>query len=194
MDSKKFEVIKKLNKGKRDNNIMNIKNIIIGLIIAVVFVMFAAYGTNLIYDSPDYEDYCRSEIPYPYDENITQEICEGRNGTWNPQEIQCIKAPCPQGYCDYYSKCQQGYEVSNRAYAQNLFIISIIVSLIVIIISAFLISVASVSGGLMFGALMYLIYGTARYWGYMDDWMRFIILGVALAVLIYIGYRLARKE
>ena len=173
---------------------LDIKNIIIGLIIAVVFVMFAAYGTNLFYESPDYENYCRINIPYPYEETITQEICETRNGTWISQNIQCIKAPCPQGYCDYYSECQKDYDVANRAYAQNLFIISIIISLTVIIVSAFLISVISVSGGLMFGALMYLIYGTARYWGFMDDWMRFIILGIALAVLIYIGYRLARKE
>lgn len=172
---------------------MNIRNIIIGIIIAVVFVMFAAYGTNLVYESPNYERYCPN-ANQPYFANMTQEICEMENGTWISQDIQCIKAPCPQGYCNYYAKCQPAFDKANKAFAQNLFIISIIVSLIVIAMAAFLISVPSVSGGLMFGALMYLIYGTARYWGYMDDWLRFIILGIALVILIYIGYRLANRE
>jgi small-conductance mechanosensitive channel len=170
---------------------VSIKNIIIGLIIAVVFVMFCAYGTNLLYKSPNYENYCR--IPNTPVENQT--LCDEYNGTWIPQETLCkMDQPCPQGYCDYYTKCQPSWQKAEKAYSQNLFIISIVVALIVIAIAAFLISVSSVSGGLMFGSLMYLIYGTARYWGYMEDWGRFIILGVALIVLIYIGYRLASRE
>ena len=170
---------------------MKIQNIIIGVIIAVVFVMFAAYGTNLLYQSPEYNRYC--DVNKPYTEDITQELCEAQNGTWIPQNIQCIKAPCPQGYCDFYSKCQGEYDYANKNYSQNLFIISIVISLIIIAIAAFVIKVSSVSGGLMFGGFMYLIYGTARFWRFMDDWVRFIILGIALAILIYIGYRLAKK-
>jgi len=172
---------------------MNIKNIVIGIIIAVVFVMFCAYGTNLLYKSPKYENYCPQAVQ-PYIGNETPTSCESNNGTWIAQNIECVKAPCSQGYCDYYSKCQPVWDTANKNYSKNLFIISIVVSLIIIAISAFLIEVPSVSGGLMFGSLMYLIYGTARYWGYMDDWMRFIILGVALAILIYIGYKLANRE
>src|SRR3989344_1376927 len=137
-------------KPERAGRVFEVKNTIIGLIIAVVFLLFAVYGTKLIYSNPEYDDYCNTRT-LAYTENMTQEICESGNGTWIAQDIQCIKAPCPQGYCDYYSKCQQGYEDANRAFAQNLFIISIVFSLIVIIISAFFVSVTSVSGGLMIG-------------------------------------------
>ena len=51
-----------------------------------------------------------------------------------------------------------------------------------------------VSGGLMFGSLMFIIYGTSGYWRFMDDWVRFIILGVALAILIYVAYWVAQRE
>jgi len=40
----------------------------------------------------------------------------------------------------------------------------------------------------MFGSLMFIIYGTGRYWDYMDDFMRFIIVGIALGILIYVAY------
>jgi hypothetical protein len=36
---------------------MDIKEIILGLIIAVVFLMFSVYGTKLIYPEPMYDDY-----------------------------------------------------------------------------------------------------------------------------------------
>ena len=38
----------------------------------------------------------------------------------------------------------------------------------------------------MFGSLMFIIYGTGRYW-------RFIIPGIALVVFIYIGYKVSAK-
>ena len=33
------------------------------------------------------------------------------------------------------------------------------------------------------------IKSTTNYWSELGDWARFIILGIALAVLIYLGYR-----
>jgi len=90
--------------------------------------------------------------------------------------------------------CNLDFEKANEAYSKNLFIISVIISVIAIAIAAFFFSVEAVSGGLMFGSLMFLIYGTGNYWRYMNDWLRFIILGIALIVLIYIGYKIANKE
>ena len=170
---------------------MNIKNIILGLIIAFVFLFFCVYGTKLIYHEPDYNRYCNMPPAIP---DITQEFCEQTNGTWITQELRCITTPCPQGYCDYYSKCQMGFDDVSERYAKNLFGITLFVSIIIIAVSAFLIPVESVAGGLMFGSLMYLIYGTGSYWRFMNDYFRFAILGVALIVLIYIGYKLATRE
>lgn len=178
---------------------INIKNIIIGIIIAVVFLLFAVYGTKLIYDSPKYEEFCNNTYAYPekiagnctISPMLNIQIQQCYNDRGNPNPVY-DNSGCQTGItCDY---CMKDFDKADENYAKNLFIISIIASLIIISISAFLIQVASVSGGLMFGSLMYLIYGTGRYWQYMNDWLRFIILGIALLILIYIGYKLARKK
>lgn len=173
---------------------MQLKNIIIGIIIAVVFLMFCVYGTKLIYKTPNYNDYCNQSkiMPPALPEQTDKEICEQQGGVWTEQGIECVKTPC--GYCDYFSKCQPDFEKAQENYSKNLFIISIIFSLIIIVISAFLITINSVSAGLMLGSLMYLIYGTTSFWRYMNDYFRFIILGIALIILIYIGYRLKKTR
>jgi hypothetical protein len=152
---------------------MKIKEIILGLIIAVVFLMFAVYGTKLIYDSPDYGEYCEKYPPAPQEKNLT-------NRTFGNQLNE--------------RDCYINYEKARKDYSKNMFIISIIISTLAILISSFIIKVETISGGLMLGSLMFLIYGTGGYWRYMDDLLRFGILGLALGVLIYIGYKLNRME
>jgi len=74
-----------------------------------------------------------------------------------------------------------------------MFIISLIFGILVIVGCTIFISTNSISGGLMFGSLMFIIYGTGRYWNYMDDLVRFIILSIALVVLIYVSYWTSKK-
>ena len=47
----------------------------------------------------------------------------------------------------------------------------------------------TVSSGIMGGGVLTIIYGTLRYWGEMSDIIRWILLGVVLALLIWIGYK-----
>ena len=75
----------------------------------------------------------------------------------------------------------------------KMFIISLIFGILVIVGRTIFISTNSISRGLMFGSLMFIIYGTGRYWNYMDDLVRFIILSIALVVLIYVSYWTSKK-
>ena len=84
--------------------------------------------------------------------------------------------------------CQQDYNKARNIYFRNVFIISGIVGIIAIIIGAVL-NIMSVSAGLFGGGVLTIIYGTTNYWSELADWARFIILGIALAVLIYLGYK-----
>lgn len=188
---------KMINRGKLG---FNIKNLILGIIIAFVFLFFSVYGTKLVYTEPKYENFCNYTYVYPEKARIinctekpevvikTQD-CFNKRGNAIPvyDENGCQK----DIKCDY---CQIDYDKADEKYSKGLFLISIIFSIIIIAVSALLINVGSVSSGLMFGSLMFIIYGSARYWRFMNDWMRFIILGIALVVLIYVGYRMARKE
>lgn len=156
-----------------------IKNIILGIIIAFVFLFFCVYGTKLVYKAPEYSQFCNDTKILP--PAIPMEKT-GYNYTYQQEQT------------DYYQQCQGKFDKSQEDYSKNLFIISLVFSLIIIAVSAFLIPVESVSGGLMLGSLMFLIYGIGSYWRFMNDYFRFVILGIALLILIYIGYKLARKK
>jgi len=179
----------------------SIKNIIIGIIIAVVLLLFFVYGTKLLYNAPLYENYCNvslinmpEKIPSTtcaQDSIVNQKVQDCYNKKGTPYPVYDTRGCQSDVTC---SMCNLDFEKANEAYSKNLFIISVIISVIAIAIAAFFFSVEAVSGGLMFGSLMFLIYGTGNYWRYMNDWLRFIILGIALIVLIYIGYKIANKE
>jgi len=47
----------------------------------------------------------------------------------------------------------------------------------------------SVSSGLMLGGVFLIFYGTARYWSNFSDIVRVVILAIALAILIWLGYK-----
>lgn len=184
---------------------MKVKDLILGLIIAVVFLLFAVYGTKLIYDWPDYNDYCGKDLRTPeavkipagsaddcteiINLDVISQQCYDQDGFLRYEYDQngCIQ----DVECDF---CARDYNDANETYSKNLFIISLVLSLIVIVVSVLFVHVESVSGGLMLGSLMYLVYGTGRYWQYMDDILRFLILGIALGILIYVGYYLAKKQ
>jgi len=153
---------------KKSLSKMKIKEILLGLIIAVVFLMFCVFGTKLIYDTPKYEDYC--------DYN-----------TINEKNDTVLQA-------DMYKECSENYDLANKDYSKNMFILSLVFGILVIIICTIFIEISSISGGLMFGSLMFIVYGTGRYWNYMDDFMRFIILGISLGILIYVSYWINKKQ
>jgi uncharacterized protein YqhQ len=93
--------------------------------------------------------------------------------------------------CDF---CSLDYEEANKNYSKNLFLISLIIGIIVISVSVIFIKVSAVSGGLMLGSLFFIIFGTAGYWEFMEDVLRFVILGLALFILIWLAYYLAKNE
>jgi len=163
------------------------KKIILSIAIAILFVLFVAYAIETIYPSPRYERYC----PMIEKQILNQSDCEIYNGTWNiyPNYVPDKTAPVGvQGYCDPYIKCQKPFESASEIYNRNLFIVSLILGLIVIVVS-FIFVVESVSSGLMAGGVILIIYGTIRYWGALSDILRTVMLGAALGILIWIGYK-----
>ena len=46
----------------------------------------------------------------------------------------------------------------------------------------------AISTGVLGGGVLTILYGTIRYWDHASDILKFILLGVALAVLIWVGY------
>ena len=85
------------------------------------------------------------------------------------------------------------FQDERNIYNRNVFIVSGIIGIIIIIVGAVL-HLTSVSSGLFGGGVLTIIYGTMNYWSELGDIARFIILGIALGVLIYLGYKKFGKK
>ncbi len=173
----------------------NIKQKILSIAIAIVLVMFIAYGINTFFKSPNYEDFCKD---ITYSQNITEQQCTAGGGKWNPNiydKMAPTAAPTvPTGYCDQTFTCNNEFTTANEKYNRLVFIISGILGLLCVIIGGVALKMESVSAGIMGGGILTIIYGTLRYWGNLEDIGRFIVLGIILAVLIFIGYKYLKKS
>ena len=51
-----------------------------------------------------------------------------------------------------------------------------------------------VANGILGGAVLIILYGTIRYWQHANDILKFILLGFALGILIWLGYNKIEKR
>ena len=73
-----------------------------------------------------------------------------------------------------------------------MFFISVPVGLIAVA-TGIIIALPSVSSGLMFGGVFLTIYGTSQYWDNLSNWLRALILGIVLIILIWLAYKKLRS-
>lgn len=188
-----------------------IKETILGFSISIIFVFFIVFGIKAFYKEPKYENFCARgmlvDVVYTkgyYPENYPIRVKEPGGNTCAKaiQEYDKFRKDCAAKKADVmfgYDEngcqvgkectfCQQDYDKARNIYFRNVFIISGIIGIIVIVVGAVL-HLTSVSAGLFGGGVLTIIYGTMNYWSELADWARFIILGIALAVLIYLGYK-----
>jgi hypothetical protein len=144
-------------------------------------------------NEPAYEDYCNmsKSIPIETYDNITREVCEQYNGTWNPQPIQCIKAPCPQGYCDYYQKCSQAYQDAQKPYNQNKFYIFAGLGFILLLLGLFISENLVQITGLATGAIL-VFEGIVQ--NFQNKLAVFISLILILIIFGVLAYRVIKRK
>lgn len=160
------------------------KRVIISIGIAILFVMFVAYAIESFYPAPKWERYCPQNQKQIFD----KVECEANNGTWSDYTPKPVEINSPAGYCDTYTKCNQELTKATEPYNRNVFFISIILGMIILLIS-FIPSLDKISLGIMAGSILLIIYGTIRYWGNLSNIWKTIMIGLALAVLFWISYK-----
>ncbi len=165
---------------------MEIKNIILGLGIFILSLFVVIYGINTFYATPQYTDFCNETKTMQFVDNAS--ACSALDGRWNPQNIQCIKEPCPQGYCDLTYYCNQAYQNATESHAKVVFFIALPLGIAIIAVGAVFFGLEAVGAGLMLGGVGTLIYGIGGYWRYTDNWLRFLISLIALGILIWFSY------
>lgn len=177
---------------------MQIKNIVLGIAITFLSFLVIFTGIQTFYSSPDWEDFCGSiyskTIPKLVDENTvcTQEAKQCPDGTYVSRDP---KNNCEFLSCDFqiiqqreYDKCQKDYETSNEKYSKNLFIITLILGIFLLLLGGKLFNLEAVGAGIMGGGVITLIYGAGSYWQYAGDWFRFAVSIVGLILVIYLAY------
>jgi len=163
---------------------------ILSIGIALLFVLFIGYAMETFYDSPEYSDFCEEFKTAQFIE--TEEQCNDVGGEWSeidrgPTRGEIVE-PKQTGFCDRDFKCREDYDDSREEYNRIVFFISLAIGLITFVVAISLLADA-VAIGFMGGGVLLIVYGTLRYWGSLSDIWRTIMLGFALGVLVWIGYK-----
>ncbi|MFH1521703.1 MAG: hypothetical protein ABIF18_01970 [archaeon] len=166
------------------------KSVILSVAIALISVFFFVYAIQSVYPAPEYEDYCNNS--YITINSSTE--CEAIGGKWINYEEE-VRVPKPisepvgiNDYCDKDFTCRTEFEDTSNIYERNVFFANLIIGISILVIGFFL-AIEAVSGGLMGGGVIMIFYGTIRYWGNLSDIWRTLILGISLAILIWLGYK-----
>lgn len=159
--------------------------------IVVVLNLFFNYSIFLVYEAPQYENFCPKEQV-----NIaptTQEECVAKGGSWNvggePVKPSLGSQPERVTWCDVTFTCQKQFNDAQKMYNRNVFIALVILGAVSLVVSFFIANITAVSLGLSLGGVLSLIVGSMRYWTDMDEYLRVIVLGLALIALIWLGVK-----
>ncbi len=168
------------------------------LAIMVVVNLFFNYAIATFYDRPEYSEFCENkQVVEVYE---TQNECLAVGGQWNENltfkkidprgvEIPASITDTPAGYCNVNFTCSQNFDEARSVYDRNIFVALTILGVALIIGSILVVGIEAVSMGLALGGVLSLLVGTMRYWSNMDDYLRVIVLGFALAGLIWVGIK-----
>src|SRR3989338_10331839 len=171
------------------------------LVVAIVIVLnlFFVFSVELVYKSPDYENFCPQEqvhvVPETKDECITVggQWVEGnfiQKGLPRPASLEpaTIQEEKP-GYCNEYFTCSQSFSDAQKVYERNFFVALVILGTITLIGGMLLRIFEVVSASFGAGGVLTLVIASVRYWSDMNDYLRVIVLGIALAALIFVGIK-----
>jgi hypothetical protein len=168
---------------------MNLKNVVLGIAIMILTIFVAVYGISLIYEAPEYTDYCEEFRTAEVINN--SERCVEVGGSWDGNILK--PAEGTQGYCDRNFSCRQEYEEVSEKYSRNIFLIAVPLGILVIVLGAVLFGLEAVGAGLMGGGVGIILYGVGGFWRFADDWLKFSISLLGLIILIWFSYRFNGK-
>jgi len=172
------------------------------LVVAIVVVLnlFFNYSISLIYKTPQWDTFCPQKQVTITPQN--QQECVAQGGAWTEGGDVSLKgnvavptvAPSGErvGWCDINFTCSKAFNEAQNIYNRNVFIALVVLGVASLIIGFFFSQITAVSLGLSFGGVLSFIIGSVRYWSDMDDYLRVIILGFALAALIWLGVKKIR--
>lgn len=155
--------------------------------IVIVLNLFFSVAIETVMPQPKFENYCPQEQVRPVLDS--ESSCVAVGGQWNPAPPKSVTEVEPQGYCNEYFTCQMELNDAQKAYAQNVFVILIVLGALSLLVGFMLRMSPAVSAGLSYGGVLTFVIASIRYWGEAGDLIRLLIVGLALVALIAIGVK-----
>jgi len=166
---------------------------VITIAIAIIFALFVGYGIEVFNFTPEVNDYCADNL-YTLQDN---ETCLDSGGEWTTEKYR--PAPeiglenGPYGYCNPPKECYDDFNSARNKSDKIVFISAIIIGLLAVVLGIVLRRDA-ISTGILTGGLLVILYGTIRYWSQANTILKFTLLGVVLAALIWLAYKKIDKK
>lgn len=187
---------------------MNVKNLVLGVGIFIVFLFVLHFGIESFYPSPQYNSYCSGAPESFYPSSYPVKIgIGGTNCSVSPttrEYDQCsaqggmlIAAAydaqdCPASFsCNL---CAVHYTEADRAHSRVVFVIALIVGIIALIVGYGVLSVEPVGSALMASGVGAFVYGTLNNWSNLTNIWKFLLLLVALILLVWFALRLNSQK
>ncbi|HLC54552.1 MAG TPA: hypothetical protein VJK07_02885 [Candidatus Nanoarchaeia archaeon] len=184
---------------------MNVKNLVLGIGIFIVYLLVLNYGIEAFYPSPQYDEFCRGQQGY-YAEPVPKTIRAGVNCTINPspqQQDVCARDGgnlvadtydangCALTFkCDM---CNKEFNDAQKVHSQKVFIISIIAGIITLLLGYAILTTEPVGSALMASGVGALVYGSIRNWQNLSNIWKFLLLLTALILLIWIAFKINKE-
>ena len=144
--------------------------------------LFVAYLVQALYPSPKYEDFCSADLSAKMVE--TETMCRDMRGQWYADQ----GGVNPRGgYCNLTVECQGKFDAAISFHDRNIFTVFVIFGVLLLAASVFLGISEVLALGFSFGGVLALIIGSFWHWSTMQEWLRVIVLGVALVTVIVIA-------
>ncbi|PIR47182.1 MAG: hypothetical protein COV07_00545 [Candidatus Vogelbacteria bacterium CG10_big_fil_rev_8_21_14_0_10_45_14] len=167
---------------------------VLAIAIVIVLNLFFAVAIRVVYTAPLYESFCDQTRLVQSIES--KKACEDPliGGRWSaytgPKQIPRLEGEIvPTGYCDTDFDCRKLYEDARNLYNRNVFVVLVVLGLVSLAVGFALSGSSAVSLGLSLGGVVSLIVATIRYWSDMDEYLRLLVLAIALVLLVWFGLK-----
>lgn len=177
---------------------MDAKKLAMVIGIAVLLPLFVGLFIDAVYESPDYNDFCKYK---PETRPIMPPI-EDCSFDYGSDYEECInnegmpRFDYGENNCQVYSECDycsRDYNQANEVYNRNIFFILAPIGLAIVILGLYL-AVDYLGAGLMFAGLITLFYATARAFPDLSKLIRAIVILIELLIIMWIGYKKIDKK
>jgi uncharacterized membrane protein YdbT with pleckstrin-like domain len=137
------------------------------LILSAVIVanLFFNYSLSLLFETPQYDQYCERDF-YPTKLDAT------------PQELETQR--------EEMKECNDAWSDAREENAKKVFVSLISIGVIVLILSAIVKNNSTITSALALTAFLNFIIASLRYWSYSDQLLKVVILFIALIIIFYI--------